>query len=75
MIFKQKNTFNKDLTPFENMELQRKLHEKRSHQRYITQRILYFIRLSGLIALGIWGYLTRDTIYNFILDKFTNPKL
>lgn len=75
MKLKQKTEFDKDLSPLENLNLQREHQTKRSHRRYIIQKILGVLRLIGLISLGVWGYTTRDTIYAFILDFFTNPKL
>jgi hypothetical protein len=65
----------KDLTPFESLELQRRQQEQADHRRYVIQRVLGIIRTIALIGLGIWGYMTRDTIREFIINFFTNPKL
>ena len=72
---KRKTQFNKDLSPLENLNQQRKRQTELGHRRYMIQKFLSFLRLMGLIALGVWGYTTRDTIYAFILDFFTDPKL
>jgi hypothetical protein len=69
---KPKNRYNRQLSPLENLELEQARQHKLNNRRYIIQQMLYFVRLAGLIALGIWGYLTRNTIRAFILDMFTN---
>ena len=70
----KKNQFN-DLTPIEILEQQRLLQQKADYRRYIIRKTLGYLRTIALIALGIWGYMTRDTIREFILNIFTNPKL
>ena len=74
---KHTNNKNKysDMTPFEILERQRLLHQKAEYRRYIIRKILGYLRTIALIGLGIWGYMTRDTIREFILNIFTNPKL
>ena len=67
--------FDKNLSPLENLNRQRQHQEMLDHRRYIIQKIFGIIRTIGLIALGIWGYATRDTIHAFIVNFFTNPKL
>ena len=72
---RKKVEFNDELSLLDNISQHREEHSKRNHRRYIIQRILYFLRVMALIGLGVWGYLTRDIIREYILDVFTTPKL
>ena len=69
-----KNQFS-NLTPFEILEKQRLLQQKADYRRYIIHKVLGYLRTIALIGLGIWGYMSRDAIREFILNIFTNPKL
>jgi hypothetical protein len=71
----KKVEFNDDLSVLENLSQHREDLNKKNHRRYVIQRGLYYLRVMALIGLGVWGYLTRDIIREFILDVFTVPKL
>ena len=75
MGISRKPEFDTDLSVIENISQQREKQNDRAYHRYTVRRFFKLLRTLGLIALAYWGWITRYTIQEFIVDFFTNPKL
>ncbi len=71
----KKQAFDNDISIIDNISQHRVNHNSRQQKRYVFQQILKLIRALALMGLAYWGWITRDTIQDFIVHIFTNPKI
>ena len=71
----QKQEFDNNISIIDNISQHRVNNNSREQKRYVFQQILKLIRALSLMGLAYWGWITRETIQDFIMEIFINPKI